>query len=189
MQKNSIFREWILPVIIALGIAFLINNFLIYNVEIPSESMVPTLNVDDKLMISRVFSAENIKRGDILVFNSEELDEKVIKRVIGVPGDHIEILNGVVNVNGQDLEEDYVQNNEYNKDELVFDVPEGKFFFLGDNRAVSNDSRRWINPYIDESDIEGKAVLKFYPLKDFGSIKWFIGLKTGIIINYNVYYL
>ncbi|WP_396127940.1 signal peptidase I [Clostridium sp.] len=167
--KGSFFREWIIPIVAAIGIAFLINKFLVYNVYIPSESMVPTLNVGDKLMVTRVYDTSKIKRGDIIVFYSDELNEVLIKRAIGLPGDHIEIHNGIVNINGTDIKEDYVKNNEvYNG---TFDVPQNKFFFLGDNRNRSNDARRWINPYIDASKIQGKAQIKFYPFKDFGSLK------------------
>ena len=166
---NNIFKEWILPIIAAVGIAFLINKFLVYNVYIPSESMVPTLNVGDKLVVTRIYNKDKIKREDIIVFYSNELQETLIKRVIGLPGDHIIIHDGIVNINGEDIVEDYVKNNEDYDGE--FDVPEGKYFFLGDNRRRSNDSRRWINPYIDESDIRGEARFKFYPLKDFGSLK------------------
>ena len=166
---KNFFKEWTLPIFAAIIIAFLINKFLVYNVYIPSESMVPTLNIGDKLVVTRVYNKDKIERGDIVVFYSDELQETLIKRVIGLPGDHIEIHNGIVNINGDDIVEDYVKNNEeYNG---VFDVPEGKYFFLGDNRRRSNDARRWINAYIDASDIQGEAKFKFYPLKDFGSLK------------------
>ncbi len=166
---TNFFKEWIIPVIAAIAIAILINKFLVYNVYIPSESMVPTLNVGDKLVVTRIYNTDKIKRGDIVVFYSDELQETVIKRVIGLPGDHIVIHDGIVNINGEDIKEDYVKNNEeYNGE---FDVPENKFFFLGDNRRRSNDARKWINPYIDASDIKGEAQFKFYPLKDFGSLK------------------
>ena len=170
-SESNFIKEWIIPILAAIGIAILINKFVFFNVYIPSESMVPTLNVGDKLVVTRIYDTDKIKRGDVVVFYSDELQETVIKRVIGIPGDHIEIDNGVVSVNGQVIQEDYVKNNEYNKTKLVFDVPEDKFFFLGDNRIRSNDARRWINPYIDASDIEGKAVLKFYPVSDFGFIE------------------
>lgn len=170
-SESNFIKEWIIPILAAIGIAILINKFVFFNVYIPSESMVPTLNVGDKLVVTRIYDTDKIKRGDVVVFYSDELQETVIKRVIGIPGDHIEIDNGVVSVNGQVIQEDYVKNNEYNKTKLVFDVPEDKFFFLGDNRIRSNDARRWINPYIDASDIKGKAVLKFYPVSDFGFIE------------------
>jgi len=167
-SKDGFFREWIIPIIAAIGIAFLINKFLVYNVYIPSESMVPTLNVGDKLMVTRIYDTDKIKRGDIIVFYSEELSEVLIKRVVGLPGDHIKIHDGIVNINGEDIKEDYVKNNE--KFNGNFDVPDNKFFFLGDNRSRSNDARKWINPYIDASNIQGKARIKFYPFKDFGSL-------------------
>ena len=169
-SKGGIFREWIIPIIAAMGIAILINKFLVYNVYIPSESMVPTLNVGDKLMVTKVYDTSKIKRGDIIVFFSQELNETLIKRAIGLPGDHIVIHDGIVNVNGQDIEEDYVKNNEPDFNG-VYDVPKDKFFFLGDNRNRSYDARKWINPYISASDIDGRARIKIYPFNDFGSLK------------------
>ena len=168
-QKSSFFKEWIIPILCAVGIAFALNKFVIMNVYIPSGSMIPTLNVKDKLIVTRMWNKDNIKRGDILVFNSHELDEVVIKRVIGLPGDHVEITDGIVKVNGEAIDESYVKNNEIcNK---IFDVPEGKVLFLGDNRAVSYDARYWENPYIDKEDILGKAQLRYYPIKDFGIVR------------------
>ena len=106
---------------------------------------------------------------DILFKNDEFKGEVLIKRLIGLPGDKIQIKNGVVFGNGEQLKEDYVKNNLiYNG---TFEVPAGKYFFLGDNRANSEDSRFWENPYVDESQIEGKARIKYYPIKDFEIIK------------------
>jgi signal peptidase I len=166
--KDGFFGEWIIPIIAAMALAFLINRFVVYNVYIPSESMVPTLNVGDKLVVAKIYDTSKVKRGDIIVFYSQELSEILIKRAIGLPGDHIEIHDGIVRVNDEDIKEEYVKNPEAS--DGTFDVPANKFFFLGDNRARSNDARRWINPYIDASDIEGKAILKFYPFKDFGTV-------------------
>ncbi|BCZ46624.1 hypothetical protein psyc5s11_26910 [Clostridium gelidum] len=116
--------------------------------------------------MSRIYNMENTKRGSIIVFYSQELDKLLVKRLIGIPGDKIEIKDGIVFVNGDRLEEDYVKNiDDYNG---IFEVPEGKYFFLGDNRPNSNDSRFWKNPYILSNDIEGKVQFRFYPLKDFG---------------------
>ncbi|MGL5149127.1 MAG: signal peptidase I [Clostridium sp.] len=168
-KKKNFFYEWGLPIISAVILALLINKFLLFKVYIPSGSMIPTLNIEDRLFVSRVYNPENLKRGDVVVFDSKELGEVLIKRLIGLPGDHIEIINGIVSINGEILEEPYVQNKDtFNG---VFDVPEGKYFFLGDNRPDSKDSRLWINPYIASEDIMGKAQVKIYPFKDFGSIK------------------
>ncbi len=170
-NKSSFFKEWILPVIFSIGIVFLLNKFVFINVSLPpSGSMIPTLNDNDRLIATRVWDKDKIKRGDILVFKSEELGGKLlIKRVIGLPGDHIEIDNGIVSINGKELNEEYVKNDElYNG---IFDVPDNSIFFLGDNRAGSYDSRYWENPYIDKSEIEGKAQIRYYPISDFKIIK------------------
>lgn len=168
-EKKNFFTEWVLPIGLALIIALLIKQFLIFKVYIPSESMVPTLNKGDQLFVSRVYNLDNLKRGDILVFKSEELNDTLIKRLIGLPGDKIVIENGKVSVNGEQLDEDYVKNKDNFYGE--FEVPEGKYFFLGDNRPVSWDSRKWNESYIDGSEIMAKAQLKVYPFSDFGSIK------------------
>lgn len=163
--KNSFFKEWGLTIISAVVIGLLVWKFLIYTVWITSGSMIPTLEVKDRLVATRVHNPENLKRGNIVIFDSDELKEILIKRLIGLPGDHIEIKNGIVSVNGEQLAEDYVKNNEdYNR---MFDVPEGEYFFLGDNRANSDDSRYWKNPYIKGEKIQGKAKVKIYPISDF----------------------
>ncbi|NFH68154.1 signal peptidase I [Clostridium botulinum] len=164
-SKNSFIKEWGLTIISAIVIGLLLWKFLIYTVWITSGSMIPTLEVKDRLIATRVHNPENLNRGDIVIFDSDELKEILIKRLIGLPGDHIEIKNGIVSVNGEQLEEDYVENNE-NYDR-IFDVPEGEYFFLGDNRANSDDSRYWKNPYIKSEKIQGKAKVKIYPISDF----------------------
>ena len=168
-EKNNFFFDWVVPILIAIVLAFLINRYVIFKVKIPSESMVPTLNVGDRLFVTRVYNPEKLKRGDIVVFYSEEEQESMIKRLIGFPGDRIIIRNGIVSVNGEVLTEDYIGTADNYSGE--FEVPENHYFFLGDNRFWSLDSRYWENPYIDASQIKGKAVLKVYPLSDFGKIQ------------------
>ncbi|NFS28615.1 signal peptidase I [Clostridium botulinum] len=164
-SKNSFIKEWGLTIISAVVIGLLLWKFLIYTVWITSGSMIPTLEVKDRLVATRVHNTENLNRGDIVIFDSDELKEILIKRLIGLPGDHIEIKNGIVSVNGEQLVEDYVKNNEvYDR---IFDVPQGEYFFLGDNRANSDDSRYWKNPYIKSEKIQGKAKVKIYPISDF----------------------
>lgn len=163
------FKEWIIPVGIALIVAFVIHKFLIFKVYIPSESMYPALTKGDHLFVKKIYNYSKIERKDILVFNfkEDEKEELLIKRVIGLPGDNIKIDNrGKVFVNGEELEEPYVENKSNLPGE--FKVPEGKYFFLGDNRANSYDSRRWKNPFIDQSDIKGKAFIRVYPFNRIG---------------------
>ena len=169
VKKSNFFSDWVVPIVIAVILAVLINKFLIFKVKIPSESMVPTLNVGDRLFVTRVYNTEKLKRGDIVVFYSEEKNEDMIKRLIGLPGDEVVINDGRVTVNGETLEENYIGTVDNYSGE--FTVPEGKYFFLGDNRYWSLDSRYWDEPYIDGSEIKGKAQIKVYPWKDFGKIE------------------
>lgn len=167
--KKNFFFDWVIPIFISIVLAICINKFLIFKVYIPSSSMVPTLNVDDRLLVTRVYNPEKLQRGDIVVFDSDELNETVIKRLIGLPGDTIKIDGTAVYVNGKKLDEPYV---EYPLESYgTYKVPEGKYFFLGDNRANSNDSRFWKDPYIDADKIQGKAQIKIYPLSQIGFLK------------------
>lgn len=169
-KNKSKLKEWIIDIAIVVCIALFIWNFVGYGVWIKSGSMIPALEVKDRLIVTRVHDYKSLKEGDIVLFKNDEFKgEVLIKRLIGLPGDKIQIKNGVVFRNGEQLKEDYVKNNLiYNG---TFEVPTGKYFFLGDNRANSEDSRFWENPYVDESHIEGKARIKYYPIQDFEIIK------------------
>ncbi|QLY81426.1 signal peptidase I [Clostridium intestinale] len=167
-MNNTIFKvikEWVLPIGAAIVLTLLINKFLIFKVKVPTGSMIPTINKNDQLFVTKIYNYDKIKRGDILVFNSRELHETLIKRVIGLPGDSISIAEGTVIINGEVIEEDYVKNNSLNY-EGNFEVPEDEYFFLGDNRSDSKDARVWQEPYINKEDIFGKALIKVYPFKD-----------------------
>lgn len=169
-SKRLFLRECIIYISIVAVIAILVWRFIGYGVWITSGSMIPALEVKDRLIVSKVYNTDNLEYGDIILFKNDKYKDKtLIKRLIGKPGDKIEIINGTVFRNGQQLQEDYVKNNEkYNG---TFEVPEDKFFFLGDNRAESDDSRYWDDPYVSKDDIDAKAQIKYYPIKDFGFVK------------------
>lgn len=168
-DSKEIFFEWIVPILVSVIIALLIKRFLIFQVEVPTGSMIPTINKNDKFLVTKTYNLDNLRRGNIIVFYSNEFDELLIKRLIGLPGDNISIANGKVSVNGEELDESYVVNHDTFNGE--FNVPEGKYFFLGDNRPDSCDSRMWKDPYVDGKDIKGKEFIRIYPFKDFGTIK------------------
>lgn len=168
-EMKKIFSNWIIPIVSALIIAFIINKFVIFQVEIPSGSMIPTLNINDRLFATRVYNNQNLERGDMVIFNFEPKNELFIKRLIGLPSDYVEINSGVVSVNGEILEENYIK--ELGNFTGSYQVPRDEYFFLGDNRNSSFDSRFWDYPFIKGEDIKGKAVLKVYPFDDFGFVK------------------
>ena len=167
---KKIFKDWILPIIAAIIIAFFINKLVFFNVTVPTGSMLPTINLEDKILVTRVHKVNNLKTGDVVVFHSDELQEDLIKRLIGLPNDEVEIKeDGTVYVNGNNLNESYVVHPGGRAG--TFKVPEGSYFFMGDNRANSLDARYWQNPYISKKDIMGKARIIISPFSRFGKLK------------------
>lgn len=169
LRKSS--KEFAIGIVGAIILTILINKFLIFSIYVPSGSMLPTIQIGDRMVARRIYNYDNINRGDILIFNfTEEAEDSLyIKRVIGLPGDNIKIKGTKVYINNEEIKEDYVKYPE--ETFLEYDVPEGEYFFLGDNRADSKDSRYWKNPFIKEDEIKGKAMFRFYPLERIGSIK------------------
>lgn len=151
-------------------VIILLYNYVFFVIIVPSSSMYPTIEVGDRILTTRIHNTSSIKRGDILVFYSDEFQEVMVKRVIGLPNDKIVInTKGEVFVNNQKLNESYVKYN----DELsgTFEVPDGEYFFLGDFREHSYDSRKWKYPYIPISKILGQAKVILFPLQKIELIK------------------
>jgi signal peptidase I len=155
-------------VCLSLTIAAIIvlNLFVIVNAYIPSESMYNTLQKKDLIIASRIeYEHNDPQRGDIIIFNSTQVSKdepQLIKRIIGLPGDTIEIKQGNVYVNGTLLKENYALKDKFTS-QTKYVVPENCYFVMGDNRANSYDSRYWKDPYVKRSDIIGKAKFKYYP--------------------------
>jgi signal peptidase I len=120
--------------------------------------MSPTICPLDILYATK---GNDIEFGDVVVFYSEEVGEMLVKRVLGMGGDRIEIKEGVLYRNGYEVEEDYVEYQDYGS--YVFDIPEDSYLVLGDNRLASFDSRYWDNPYVSLDAVEGKAIMITYP--------------------------
>lgn len=172
MTKMKIFfNEILIPIIFAIFVAIIIRKFLGFTVEVPSGSMLPTIQLQDRIVCSVVRNPEKLNRGDIVVFGSDELHETLIKRLIGLPGDKIDIkVDGSVYVNDKKIEEPYVVNNG-GKLGGSYKVPEGEYFFLGDNRSDSYDSRYWNNTYIKDDKIKGKALFIYFPFSRIQKMK------------------
>ncbi|MFA9424444.1 MAG: signal peptidase I [Sedimentibacter sp.] len=164
-------KEWVVPVVIALVIVLFLNKFVFILVTVPTGSMEETIMPGDRLYVDELFNIEDANRGDIIVFKSLELDDKrLVKRLIGMPGETVEVkADGSVYINGEKLDEPYVVAAE--GEAKTFKIPEDSYFFLGDNRPISFDARYWENPYIDESEIIGKAIFRFFPFNRIGKIQ------------------
>jgi signal peptidase I len=163
-------KEWIIPALIAIILGFLINKFIFFNVKVPTKSMYPTITPGDRIFSLRTYRPSSIERGDILVFHSNELNKDLIKRVVGLPGETVEIQSdGSVYIDGEYLKEDYVSS--ISNITGTFNVPEGCYLFLGDNRGNSVDARLWENPYIPFEQIEGEGKTIIFPFDRFGKLK------------------
>lgn len=171
---ESFIKDMLLIIICAFILSLLIKSFIIDSRQVPSTSMVPTIQVGDRVVLWRLSYAFNQEpqRGDIIVLKPPaELNEKqdLLKRIIGLPGEEVEIKEGHVYINGTALEEDYLQVS-MNYAFGPVTVPDASYFVLGDNRDVSIDSHMWLNPFLPEDHIKGKAIFRYWPLSRIGGI-------------------
>ncbi|MCP3760989.1 signal peptidase I [Domibacillus sp. A3M-37] len=171
MDRSEII-SWIKSIALAIIISAGARYFFFTGVVVHGESMAPTFADADKVIMTKT---TEIERFDQIVFDAPDTDEKYIKRVIGVPGDSIEVKNDVLYVNGEKSEEPYLNGNRASLlpgEKLMGDftlaentgydaVPDGYLFVLGDNRLVSKDSRSF--GLIHEDSVIGEVQLRFYP--------------------------
>ena len=173
MTWKRLWKEWILPFGLEILALLLIVKFIFFIAIVPSGSMEPTIQERSALFTLRVHDLEKLERGDVIVFEAETPElagATLIKRLIGLPGDHVEIdENGVMTINGEVQSEDYVVYQYAIPS--VFDVPEGHYLFMGDNRANSLDSRYWSDPYVSAESIQGRAVFTLFPFSHFGKLR------------------
>ncbi len=165
-------RTWIRDIVFAALTAVLIVVFVVQPVKVEGTSMQPHLADQERIFVNKfVYHVAEIGRGDIVVFwYPKDPAKSFIKRVIGLPGETVEIESGRVYVNGSPLDEPYVPG-EY-ADSSYFGpaiVPPGSYFVLGDHRNSSNDSRNW--GMVPADNIFGKAVLRYWPISKFGLIE------------------
>ena len=163
--------EWIAIVVGALAVALLVKTFLIQAFFIPSLSMYPTLDEGDRVLVNKLsYRFHDVTRGDLVVFERPEGQPEseikdLIKRVIGLPGEMIEAREGVVYIDGEQLDErDYLVDGTTTDNLPRQEIPAGHVWVMGDNRGDSADSR--VFGPIDEDTIVGRAFVKVWPLTE-----------------------
>ena len=177
-EKSSPIKEalsWVFTFAAAILVALVLKNFVIINATVPTGSMENTIMPGDDLFGFRLaYQFSEPKRGDIIIFKyPDDEEEKYVKRVIGLPGETVRIENAKVYINDSEtpLQEDYLKEEwTVATGPFEFQVPEGCYFVMGDNRNDSWDARYWDNTYVTKDKIIGKAEWIYFPFERFGEL-------------------
>ena len=185
--KKSSLREWTESIAIAFVLAMIVRTFLVQAYKIPTASMVPTLIPGDKIFVSKVVYGPRLPilgvrlpglrkpvRGDVVVFIEPTERKKVyVKRLIGLPGDTVEIKYGSIYINGKVVSDERISKNFYYNDgpfgEGEITVPVGYIYVLGDNSANSYDGRKF--GFVPYKDLLGEAMVIWWPVKRIGVVR------------------
>ncbi len=164
-------RGWVRDLLFAVGGAIVIVVFFYQPVKVEGTSMLPELVDQERIFVNKFrYRIDDIARGDVVVFwYPLDHSKSYIKRVVGVPGDVVEIRRGVVLVNGVPIDEDYVPPDFADRRSYpTRTVDAGQYYVLGDHRNQSNDSRTW--GLVPRENIYGKAVFRYWPVHKMGAI-------------------
>jgi signal peptidase I len=164
-------RGWTRDLAVALGLAIVVMIFLYQPVKVEGTSMNPLLSDQERIFINKfIYRFEPIERGDVVVFwYPLDRSKSFIKRVVGLPGETVEIRVGRVFINGEDLTDQYVPSTYLDGSNYTpRKIPEGEYFVMGDHRDSSNDSR--VFGPVQRQFIYGKAVFAYWPADHFGSL-------------------
>lgn len=163
-------KKEIIEYIVLIVVILLIRTYLFVPIMVSGNSMVPTLNNGDVMILNKFsYLVNDIKRFDIVVVDYE--NEYIIKRVIGLPGDYVEYKNDILYVNGKKIEEEYDREytEDFNLNDLSIEkIPNNYYLVLGDNRPISKDSRKI--GLIDKKNIKGSTNFILFPFSRFGEV-------------------
>ena len=168
--------EFLIPIVVAVIIAIILKSVVFANAVVPTGSMLNTIHEGDRIIASRLaYIKEDPQRYDVIIFKYPDDETQIyVKRVIGLPGETVQVVNGVVYVTKTDgetiqLDDSFVTNGTPEGDFGPFEVPADSYFMMGDNRNSSWDSRFWNNKFVNKEKILGKCKFKYYP--SFGKIE------------------
>ena len=177
-KKDSMAREiweYVKLILIVVVVMTLLQKYVMINAEIPSESMEDNIMVGDRIFGNRLaYKKTNPKRFDVVIFKYPD-DEKqyFIKRVSGLPGETVDVVEGKVFIDGADtpLDDSFCKETPLGIKDGHFEIPADSFFMLGDNRNHSRDSRYWNHPYVAKDKILAKASIRYWPFNRISLIK------------------
>lgn len=171
------FIEWFIAIIIATLLYIIVTTFFFMSYTVSGDSMYPTFENGDKVIVNKM---STIHHGEVIVFQTDK-KENYVKRVIGIPGDNVEYVNDVLYINGKQVAEPYLQENEIAKSNILLTenfniseivgssghktIPKNKYLVLGDNREISQDSRHF--GLIEGSQIVGEVQVRYWPINTF----------------------
>lgn len=175
-MSESIKKEiwsWIKAIFLGVAIVFICRAFIFTPVKVEGKSMSPTFEDNNRIIVTKM---SKVQRFDMIVFHSPVSNEDYIKRVIGLPGDIVEVKNDVLHINNIIYEEPYLNENkkmlttkEQLTDDLKVKVPEGSLYVMGDNRKKSSDSREI--GFVTEDAVVGEVKFRFFPFTEFGTLE------------------
>lgn len=169
-------KSWILTLGMTVLIIFVLKNYIIINASVPTGSMENTIMPGDNILGFRLaYLTEEPERGDVIFFYfPDDETQKYVKRIIGLPGEKVAIYDGKIYIDDSPvpLEEDYLKEEwVVGTGPYLFEVPEGCYLVLGDNRNGSQDARYWMNSYVAKEKIIGKAIFTYFPLDRWGMVE------------------
>lgn len=156
-------KQWLPSIVIAVVISLFVRTYVAEAMRVPTGSMIPTIQINDRLIVEKMLWMTTLEHGDIVVFKppvAGDESKRYVKRLIGLPGDTVEVKDGDLYRNGLKINEPYLQEKmDYTFGPVT--VPEDHYFFLGDNRNISYDAHLWDTPFVSKDKLIGKVIVEF----------------------------